>query len=101
MPDTIPSALGNPGPRYRAVLTLPPGPKRLTDDREMARFHVAPGGRATRWNPPLHLAAARNILVVRLDFVGDWIVTTPFQNASCTDRSGGVSQPKPLPSRIA
>lgn len=77
--SSIPSALGNPGPRYRARLVIPPGPKRLTDDRELSRFHVPPGPSASarRGRAP-NLAAARRILVVRLDFVGDWILTTPF-----------------------
>ena len=42
----LPPALGNPGPRHRLALTVPPGPRRVTDDGERARFHVATVGKA-------------------------------------------------------
>jgi len=77
--SSIPSSLSNPGPPYHAALTLPSGPKRLTDDRELSRFHIPPGPFApVRPGRFSNLATARRILVVRLDFVGDWILTTPF-----------------------
>ena len=76
---SIPSSLGNPGPPYRAVVTIPHGPRRLTDDGERARYTVAKG-RAAAPHPigRVKLARCRNILVVKLDFIGDWVLTTPF-----------------------
>jgi heptosyltransferase-2 len=82
----LPPALGNPGPRYKLALTIPPGPRRVVDDGERARFHVASAGkdRAPVRRPPLDLRRCRNILVVKLDFIGDWVLTTPFlQNLRC------------------
>jgi heptosyltransferase-2 len=76
----LPPALGNPGPRHRLALTVPPGPRRVTDDGERARFHVAAIGKALppHRRPPVALRHLREILVVKLDFIGDWVLTTPF-----------------------
>jgi heptosyltransferase-3 len=76
----LPPALGNPGPRYKLALTVPPGPRRVTDDGERARFHVAAVGKALspHRRPPVDLRHPREILVVKLDFIGDWVLTTPF-----------------------
>jgi len=76
----LPPALGNPGPRYKLALTVPLGPRRVTDDGERARFFVATVGKAR--SPHRRLAVdlrhLREILVVKLDFIGDWVLTTPF-----------------------
>lgn len=65
------SSLGNPTPPFAATLDLPA----LPPEREgrVARF-------AEGWTgaPLADLAAARKILVVALDFIGDWVLTTPF-----------------------
>jgi heptosyltransferase-2 len=51
----------------------------LTDDGERARFYVPKGWRrAPRPRRRVNLAACRNILVVKLDFIGDLVLTTPF-----------------------
>lgn len=58
---------------------MPPGPRRITDDGDRARFHVprhSPILRRRR--PPIRLSACRNILVVKLDFIGDYVLTIPF-----------------------
>jgi heptosyltransferase-3 len=62
------------------MLTVPPGPRRFTDDGGALRFHVPPsaGLASRRRYPALEFGRATNILVVKLDFAGDWIVTTPF-----------------------
>ena len=73
-----PSALGNPVPDHRLLVTIPGGPRRLTDDGERERFYIACG------DSPAHrvllpkLRECRKILVVKLDFIGDWVLTTPF-----------------------
>lgn len=76
----LPPALGNPGPRHRLAIAVPPGPRRVTDDGERARFHVAGIGKALSPNrrPPVDLRHLREILVVKLDFIGDWVLTTSF-----------------------
>ena len=77
----LPPALGNPGPRYKLAVTVPPGPRRVTDDGERARFHVAAAGRfplSGRRRAPVDLRHCGAILVVKLDFIGDWVLTTPF-----------------------
>jgi heptosyltransferase-2 len=63
-----PSALGNPGPPVSAVLDLPDAPPL----RAGRRVDLGPG------TAGVDLAGARKILVVRLDFIGDWVLTTPF-----------------------
>src|SRR3990167_717366 len=76
----LPPALGNPGPRHMLALTVPSGPRRVTDDGERARFHVAAVGKvlSPRRHLPVDLRHLREILVVKLDFIGDWVLTTPF-----------------------
>lgn len=65
-----PSSLGNPVPPFRTTLTLP---ERL-GAREGQVLDITVGGCA----PAVDLAGLRNILVVKLDFIGDWVLTTPF-----------------------
>ena len=60
-------SLGNPTPRYSATVDLPAAPT----PRE-GRV-VSAGDRL-----PVDLSACRKILVVRLDFIGDWVLTLPF-----------------------
>ena len=77
MKSKLPSAHGNGLPPHRLTMTIPGGPLRLTDDGERARFHVGKG----RAPPPTavpSLALCKKILVVKLDFIGDWVLTTPF-----------------------
>lgn len=66
-PD-LPSSLGNPPPPVAETLALPDRPPfrpgRVVD--------LTPGGAG------VDLAACRKILVVKLDFIGDFILTTPF-----------------------
>lgn len=70
MPTPAPaSSLGNPRPPYATVVALPAA---LT---ERERLVVSADGPARL---PVDLAACRKILVVRLDFIGDWVLTTPF-----------------------
>lgn len=77
--DALPPALGNPGAPHRLVATIGGGPPRLTDFGERAAFHVAEGrGPVKKRLRRSGLLAARNILVVALDFIGDWVLTTPF-----------------------
>lgn len=63
-----PSSLGNPAPPVSLVLDLPEVPPR----RAGRRVGLGPG------TAGVDLAGARKILVVRLDFIGDWVLTTPF-----------------------
>lgn len=63
-----PSSLGNPAPRFARTLTLPDLPP-LREGRV-----VAPGPGSAG----IDLAACRRILVVKLDFIGDFVLTTPF-----------------------
>lgn len=63
-----PSALGNPAPPVSAVLDLPEVPPL----RAGRRVRLGPGAAG------VDLVVARKILVVRLDFIGDWVLTTPF-----------------------
>ncbi len=76
----LPASYGNQAPRYKTCLTLPPGPLRVVDGGERPRFHVASAGKARAPNHPprCDLRQARKILVVKLDFIGDWVLTTPF-----------------------
>jgi heptosyltransferase-3 len=76
--STLPSAFGNPGPPFRTLITVADGPRRLTDDGERPRFHVARGPGSLRRRGRVKLAACSNILVLTLDFIGDWVLTTPF-----------------------
>ena len=63
------SSLGNPVPPFQRTLDLAARPP----ERE---------GRVVDLDgplpPPLALAALRHILVVKLDFIGDFVLTTPF-----------------------
>ncbi|KAB2867903.1 MAG: DUF1501 domain-containing protein, partial [Bauldia sp.] len=65
-----PSSLGNPVPPFRRMLALS---ERL-DAREGRVLDIAGRG------DPLavDLTGLRNVLVVKLDFIGDWVLTTPF-----------------------
>lgn len=76
----LPTAFGNSGPRYKTGLVLPPGPRRIVDDGERARFHIAPAGKSAslRTLPAGEFRDIRRILVVNLDFIGDWVLKTPF-----------------------
>jgi ADP-heptose:LPS heptosyltransferase len=75
----LPSALGHGGPPFRIVVTLPPGPRRVTDDADQPRYYVPEGPNARpRRAQRVNIAACRNILVVKLDFIGDHVLTTPF-----------------------
>jgi heptosyltransferase-3 len=76
----LPATYGNLGPRYRTCVTLPPGPRRVVDGGERPRFHVATLGKAeaAKSQPGARLRRCRRILVVKLDFIGDWVLTTPF-----------------------
>lgn len=79
MNDAIPSALGNRGPSYRMTVVLPAGPRRYTEDGRGVRLHIpAAGRRRPLRRRPINLKTCRNILVVKLDFIGDWVLTTPF-----------------------
>jgi ADP-heptose:LPS heptosyltransferase len=77
----LPSSFGNPTPPYKVAITLPPGPRRIIDDGERGRFHVAAAGKSrkrARRQSPVDLRRCREILVVNLDFIGDWVLKTPF-----------------------
>lgn len=63
-----PSSLGNPAPPFAETLTLPD----LPPVREGKAAGIAPGSAG------VDLKECRKILVVKLDFIGDWILTTPF-----------------------
>ena len=63
----LPESLGNPRPRYSVTVDMPAA---LTP-RE---GRIVPAGERL----PVDLAACRKILVVRLDFIGDWVLTLPF-----------------------
>jgi len=70
MPTPAPaSSLGNPRPPCSSVVALPAA---LTEREGLV---VGADGPARL---PVDLAACRKILVVRLDFIGDWVLTTPF-----------------------
>jgi heptosyltransferase-2 len=76
----LPASYGNLAPLFKTRVTVPPGPRRVVDDGERPRFHVATLGKA---GPPKIslggcLRRCRRILVVKLDFIGDWVLTTPF-----------------------
>ena len=63
-----PSSLGNPPPPYAETVALPDAPP-------------VRAGRVVDIGPDVAgvvLAACRKILVVKLDFIGDWVLTTPF-----------------------
>lgn len=64
-----PNTLGNPKPAFSEIVPLPDA---LTVRDGMVVGH-APTARL-----PVDLSACRRILVVRLDFIGDWVLTTPF-----------------------
>jgi len=77
----LPSAFGNPTPPYKCAVTLPPGPRRIVDDGERPRFHVATVGKSAALGKRYRLVdlrQSREILVVNLDFIGDWVLKTPF-----------------------
>lgn len=76
----LPASYGNLAPRYKTHLTLPSGPRRVVDDGERPRLHVAALGKPgpSEDLPVGGLRGCRKILVVKLDFIGDWILTTPF-----------------------
>lgn len=79
MEAAIPSALGNPGPSYRTNIVLSAGPRRYTEDGNAVRLHIPAAGPWRRLRQrPIDLRTCRNILVVKLDFIGDWVLTTPF-----------------------
>lgn len=63
-----PSSLGNPPPPVAETLTLPDRPP----VREGRVVEIAAGSAG------VDLGACRKILVVKLDFIGDWILTTPL-----------------------
>ncbi len=63
-----PSSLGNPPPPFTETLALPDMPP----EREGRVVPVAPGSAG------VDLRACRKILVVKLDFIGDFVLTTPF-----------------------
>jgi heptosyltransferase-2 len=63
-----PSSLGNLPPPVAAVLDLPA----LPPERAGKVVEAAPGSAG------VDLAACRRILVVKLDFIGDFVLTTPF-----------------------
>ncbi|MBN9021954.1 MAG: hypothetical protein J0H08_07650, partial [Rhizobiales bacterium] len=63
-----PSSLGNPAPAVSTLLDLPDVPPGRAG-RVVAPGHGAAG---------IDLVACRAILVVKLDFIGDWVLTTPF-----------------------
>jgi ADP-heptose:LPS heptosyltransferase len=70
MPAPAPaSSLGNPRPPFSSVVGLP---AMLTEREGLV---VARDGIGSL---PVSLAACRKILIVRLDFIGDWVLTTPF-----------------------
>ncbi len=70
MPDPAPAnALGNTKPPYATSVALPAD---LT--RREGLVVVAGEGRKL----PVDLSACRKILVVRLDFIGDWVLMMPF-----------------------
>ena len=70
MPTPAPaSSLGNPPPPCSSLVALPAA---LT-----VREGLVVGAGVTA-RLPVDLAACRKILVVRLDFIGDWVLTTPF-----------------------
>ncbi len=73
----LPSALGNSGPSCRLALTIGPGPRRVVEDGDRPRLYI-PAARRRRRMPPPDLARCRKILVVKPDFIGDWVMTTPF-----------------------
>ncbi|WP_421723090.1 glycosyltransferase family 9 protein [Bauldia sp.] len=64
-----PDSLGNPTPPYAMAMALP-------DAVTPRQGLVVDGGPNARL--PVDLARCRRILVVRLDFIGDWVLTTPF-----------------------
>lgn len=76
----LPASYGNLAPLYKTRVTIPPGPRRVVDDGERPRFHVATLGKAGLPGalPSGGLRGCRKILVVKLDFIGDWVLTTPF-----------------------
>lgn len=76
----LPSALGNSGPPCRLGLTIAPGPRRAVDDCDRPRLYIPAAGRVRKARPP-GLARCGKILVVKLDFIGDWIMTIPFLEA--------------------
>ena len=79
MTNALPSALGHSSPPFRTVVTLPPGPGRVVDGGAPSRFRVPPGPkRAHRPRQRVKLGLCRKILVVKLDFIGDHILTLPF-----------------------
>lgn len=63
-----PSSLGNPPPPFAETLDLPEEPPRRVGRR-------ADIGRSSAG---IDLGGLRRILVVKLDFIGDWVLTTPF-----------------------
>ena len=63
-----PSSLGNPPPPYAETVALPDAPPA----REGRVVGIATGVAG------VDLATCRKILVVKLDFIGDWVLTTPF-----------------------
>jgi ADP-heptose:LPS heptosyltransferase len=73
----LPSALGNSAPPFRLAMTIGPGPRRPVDDGDRARLYIPAAISAVKGRPP-DLARCRKILVVKLDYIGDWILTIPF-----------------------
>ncbi len=63
-----PSSLGNPAPPVTTILDLP--------DRPPVRAGRLAGLGAG--SAGIELGACRDVLVVKLDFIGDWVLTTPF-----------------------
>ena len=63
-----PSSLGNPPPPFTETLALPDAPPL----REGRVVPAVPGSAG------VDLRACRKILVVKLDFIGDFVLTTPF-----------------------
>ena len=75
----LPSSFGNPAPPCKVAITLPPGPRRIIDDGERGRLHVVTLRKpaAETRHPPVDLRRCRDILVVNLDFIGDWVLKRP------------------------
>jgi len=83
------------------------------DDGERVRLHIAPAGPSPRKRDGrIELRHCRNILVVMLDFIGDWVLKTPFlanlrRNAPraqitvvVLDRVYGLAETFPLVDRV-
>lgn len=68
LPPDPPSSLGNPPPPFTETLELPD----LPPERAGRVVALAPGVAGVA------LDRCRKILIVKLDFIGDWVLTTPL-----------------------